>query len=278
MDALGVSLEETDSFRQRRALIAAAHAGDARAQFLLGERYRIGDEFTERDCGEAFKWYGLAAEQGDPDAQNNLGSMHLNGMGVPKDAAKAVAWYRKAAKQGLPVAQFNLGLLRLHGEGVEQDDDLAAVCLMMAAKQGHVQAMAQLGTLCRFGRGVERDIVMAAQLHVLAAEAGDPTSLGNLCDYQEELEQIALGGNASASVSLATIFDRGLGVAQDQPKALAWIRWARAQGTPEVDENVRLELEKLEFESVLMATADVELRAEALLAEMRRSCGAVRPT
>jgi TPR repeat protein len=149
---------------------------------------------------------------------------------------------------------------------------------MMAAKQGHVQANAELGTLCRFGRGVERDIVMAAQLHVMAAKTGDVVSLGNLSDYRTELEQVALGRNTSASLSLATIYDMGLGVGQDAATALAWTRWARAHYTPEVDEHVLLELEKLEFESVIMGSPEVELRAEALLGEMRRSRGVVRST
>ena len=105
-----------EAFLQREVLIAAAHGGDARAQAQLGDAYRVGDQFTERNPVEALRWYGLAAEQGDASAQNNLGSMHLNGIGVPKDAKKAVTWYRKAAKQGLPVAQFNLGLRRLRGD------------------------------------------------------------------------------------------------------------------------------------------------------------------
>jgi len=55
---------------------------------------------------------------------------------------------------------------------------------------------------------------------------------------------------------------------------LAWTRWARAHYTP-ANENVLAELERLEFEHVIMSTPDVELRAEALLAEMRRSRGAI---
>ena len=133
---IGNSIPETSPVKQRQALIAAANAGDARSQFLLAERYRIGDEFTERDYSEALKWYGLAAEQGDPDAQNNLGSMFLTGLGVPKDAAKAVTWYRRAAKQGLPVAQFgntsaslSLATIYERGLGVGQDQARALAWL-----------------------------------------------------------------------------------------------------------------------------------------------------
>ena len=46
------------------------------------------------------KWYRKAAEQGQVDAQYNLGSFYRKGWGVPKDYAEAVKWYRKAAEQG----------------------------------------------------------------------------------------------------------------------------------------------------------------------------------
>ena len=47
------------------------------------------------------------AEQGDAEAQFNLGLMYTNGDGVPQDYQEAVSWYRKAAErvlgQKLPV-------------------------------------------------------------------------------------------------------------------------------------------------------------------------------
>lgn len=47
----------------------------------------------------------MAAEQGDPVAQYNLGNMYANGRGVPKDDGNALAWFRKAAEQGQPNAR-----------------------------------------------------------------------------------------------------------------------------------------------------------------------------
>ena len=52
-----------------------------------------------KDYAEAVKWYRKAAEQGDAEAQFNLGLMYADGEGVPKDYAEAVKWYRKAAEQ-----------------------------------------------------------------------------------------------------------------------------------------------------------------------------------
>ena len=50
------------------------------------------------------------AEQGDAEAQYNLGVMYATGAGVPQDNGEAVRWYRLAADQGLAAAQFNLGI------------------------------------------------------------------------------------------------------------------------------------------------------------------------
>jgi TPR repeat protein len=53
-----------------------------------------------------------AAEQGDADAQYNLGNCYILGMGVAQDKAKAAEWYRKAAEQGHEGAQKRLDVLK----------------------------------------------------------------------------------------------------------------------------------------------------------------------
>ena len=68
-----------------------------------------------KDEAEAVRWYRLAADQGDADAQLNLGVMYDNGRGVLKDEAEAVRWYRLAADQGDAAAQFNLGNMYAKG-------------------------------------------------------------------------------------------------------------------------------------------------------------------
>ena len=49
--------------------------------------------------------YRAAAEQGDADAQCNLGQCYAEGVGVDKDPAEAVKWFRKAAEQRDAVAK-----------------------------------------------------------------------------------------------------------------------------------------------------------------------------
>ena len=83
------------------------------------------------------KWYRLAAEQGNADAQNNLGVMYQYGDGVLQDYAEAVKWYRLAAEQGDAEAQNNLGVMYQYGDGVLQDNVMAHMWLNIAAANGN---------------------------------------------------------------------------------------------------------------------------------------------
>ncbi len=60
------------------------------------------------------------ANQGNAEAQFNLGVMYDKGEGVPQDDTEAVKWYRKAAEQGYAEAQYSLGLMYVKGWGVPQ--------------------------------------------------------------------------------------------------------------------------------------------------------------
>jgi uncharacterized protein len=82
---------------------------------------------------EAVKWYRLAAEKGEADAQANLAVMYRDGNGVPQDYAEAVKWFRLAGETD---AQYNLGVMYANGEGVPKDAVEAYVWFSVAAAQG----------------------------------------------------------------------------------------------------------------------------------------------
>jgi len=75
-----------------------AEQGDAEAQFNLGVMYDNGDGVAQ-NYAEAVRWYRLAAAQGYAVAQNYLGAMYDNGEGVERDHEEAVRWYRLADGQ-----------------------------------------------------------------------------------------------------------------------------------------------------------------------------------
>ncbi len=82
---------------------------------------------------EASRALRSSAEQGDQEAQFDLGLMYDLGDGVPEDDAEAVRWYRLAAEQGHAPAQYSLGAMYAMGEGVTQDYVLAHVWCSLAA-------------------------------------------------------------------------------------------------------------------------------------------------
>ena len=69
----------------------AAEQGNADAQAALGNAYTLG-EGALKDFAEAVRWYRLAAEQGNTDAQAALGEAYDSGLGVLKDLTLAHMW------------------------------------------------------------------------------------------------------------------------------------------------------------------------------------------
>ena len=112
-------------------------------------------------AADEFNAVKKAAEQGDADAQHNLGVMYAYGKGVPEDDAEAVRWYLKAAEQGHADAQGMLGVMYANGEGVALDYAEAAHWRRKAAEQGDAYAQASLGLMYAMGRGVPKDYIHA---------------------------------------------------------------------------------------------------------------------
>jgi hypothetical protein len=118
---------------------ALAEAGDARAEFAIGNLYFRGLG-VERNPQKSIEWYGRSALQGFAPAQFNLGNAYKHGRGVAKNDSLANKWWHKAAEQGVPSAQFNLGMQYYYGRGVAVDKEAAVRWFSEAAKNGHPRA------------------------------------------------------------------------------------------------------------------------------------------
>jgi TPR repeat protein len=79
------------------------------------------------------------AEQGDAEAQYNLGMLYYEGHGVTQDYATARHWWEQAAAQGNAWAQYRLGVLYQKGRGAPQDDATAREWFEKSAVQGGVK-------------------------------------------------------------------------------------------------------------------------------------------
>ena len=111
----------------------AAAQGDTSAAILLGQVFEYGgppdiirrpggqSAAIPKDFARAASWYSVAANQGVPLAQDDLGHLYELGEGIPQDYAQAAQLYRQAAQRGDSDAQLRLGLLYAQGHGVPQD-------------------------------------------------------------------------------------------------------------------------------------------------------------
>lgn len=177
-----------------------AEQGDAQAQYNVGFMYDNGMG-TAQNLPEAVKWYGKSASQGFAAAETNLGVLHATARGVPQDYAKALEWYQKAADRGFSRAQNNLGGMYENAWGVAQDDALAARWYRAAADQALGNAQSNLARFYEQGRGVPQDVVQAYMWYSLASKNGDTAAAASRDKLAPKLTpaQIAKANELSAA-------------------------------------------------------------------------------
>ena len=75
--------------------------------------------YDAKDYADALRILRPLAEAGEAEAQYYLGEMYSNGLGIAQDYDEALQWYRLAVEQGHPGGQVGLGYLYGNGNGVE---------------------------------------------------------------------------------------------------------------------------------------------------------------
>ena len=91
---------------------------------------------------ERMELFRRAAELGSSEAQCDLASSYAMGWNnFPVDAALSRVWYMRAAEQGNVDAQYNLGMMLLTGEGGDVDYNQGLEWLVRAASRDVPAAM-----------------------------------------------------------------------------------------------------------------------------------------
>ena len=116
-----------------------ALAGDADAQFNLGQAYKLG-RGVPQDLAQAADWFGRAAAQNHLQAQDNLGLV-LYDMGNKGDA---LPWLQQSAMRGEPRAQFVMGAELFNGQRISRDWPRAYAFMKRAADAGLQRAATAL--------------------------------------------------------------------------------------------------------------------------------------
>jgi TPR repeat protein len=228
----------------------AANPHDGPAMTLIGEIYKEGVS-VKQDPAEAARWYRLAADVGDRQAQFALGLMLLIGaQGVEKDRAGASAFFEKAAAQGHAGALYNLGVMAIEGDGKSGSDFARAADLFRrSAEAGDDDGAYSYGVLLRDGRGVPLDIAGAGRWLKRAADGG---IIAGQVEYAIMLFngvgvdrdeagaaklflKAAAKNNPIAQNRLAHLYAAGRGVPKDLVQAAAWNRFAKAAGIKDAE-------------------------------------------
>lgn len=165
------TLQETATGQSRLEFLQPkAEAGDAEAQFLLGNFYSTGFDWP-RDYNKALYWYTKSAEQGYVRAQVYLGLVWEKGLGdIKPDRGKAFHWYSKAAEQGNAQALAFMGRAYQKGIGVGKDLELSRKYFLQAANLGEGRAQFWAGRYLHRGKGGPKDLIEARKWFLLAIE------------------------------------------------------------------------------------------------------------
>lgn len=162
------AMDKGDYTTAYKLLFPLAENGNASAQDCIGAMYGEGLGVA-KDESQAFGWYEKAALQGNAKSQNALGAMYVNGLGVEKDLQKGLSYIVKAAQQGLKTAQQN-----------------AYALYYQQAQEGNMGALHNVGLMCLKGWGGEVDPNNCVKLLEMAAQNGFIKSASTLERLYEE--------------------------------------------------------------------------------------------
>ncbi|HUT41344.1 MAG TPA: tetratricopeptide repeat protein [Gammaproteobacteria bacterium] len=194
------------------------------------------------------------ANQGNSEAQYDVGTMYQNGRGVKASRASAVEWFSKSAaqnnsqaasrlklmsenetrfdrtlteaEQGDRVSQYELGNMYTKGIGVDIDYRKAIAAYEKSAGQGYDKAAYKLGLIYNEGSGIPADMKAAFKWFRIAATNGYP----------------------AAQYYLGKMYAAGQGTGKDNALALEWLSKAVEGGFDQargaminVSENIAME-------------------------------------
>lgn len=191
-----------------------------------------------------------AANEGNPDAMENLALLYLNGdKGTEVNPEKAYDWFLKCAETGNEQAMFNVGLLTAKGFGTRRNFTKAAKWMRNALEGGYEDAKTIAPEFERLAKAEKE------------AKTGDPQAQaevsGGLMRLADSLEQAGTEKDYKESVKwakkaveqenadgywyLALAYEHGRGVKPDMSKAIELYQKGAAAGSSECKLNLASE-------------------------------------
>ncbi|GBR35710.1 Sel1 domain-containing protein [Neoasaia chiangmaiensis NBRC 101099] len=248
-------LKNGKSRRGIKQLYGLAIAGNAEAQFMLGELY-LADKDVPMNGNEALRWFRQAAEQHHVKACHRLGVLSHMGFSVPAgeqvkvfdmalkqgkpDHAEALSWAERAVEGG----DFDGMVLAAHllTQGPETLRDIARghELYQRAAEGGNVQGLYGHGVTLLGAARTSGERSRAVAFIQQAATGGLPDAelmLGTILEYEggkdaqafSHFMKAATQSHSVAQMKVGVAYYQGRGIERDVSKAETWLRKA-AQG------------------------------------------------
>lgn len=236
--------------KARRLLEEASEKGNREAAALLA---RMFDEGTlgKVNRSQAFQYYLLAAQRGDPGAMLMTGLFYAEGGLVPKDVRIAEQWIRKGRELQDPDGDLTLRTFLgvacieyITGQAGRIDDRMAFSMAEEAAGLGDYEVWLRLGETYRdadrrpghedrafecFKKGAVYESAASQSALGLCWESG----IGTKPDVEEAVRwyrKAAGNGDAFAMARLGYAYENGAGTAKDEKKAMEWLIQAALRG------------------------------------------------
>jgi len=150
-------------FDERAARIEiekAAYMKFAKAQVRMGSAYELGNLGCEFNPSYSIHYYGLAAQQGEVEAEMGISKWFLVGYEghFKKNEAASFHFAERAAFAGLANAEFGMGYFNELGMYVQQDIEKAMLWYRRSAAKGNTDAKGRIS-------GLEHEQVLSPQDH-----------------------------------------------------------------------------------------------------------------
>ena len=139
-----------------------AHAADPPAASPATASQTAVEAVRRGDFAEAYCLWRPLAEQGDAEAQFQIGWLYANGQGLRQNPTTAADWWERAAHAGHPDADLAIAQAYQNGRGRNQDFKQAVYWMLVAARNGNDEAQAIIRGMA--GKGVEPAVAEVARL------------------------------------------------------------------------------------------------------------------
>lgn len=193
-DGIGTSKNEEE---QKKALFAAAKKSHVASLATIGDLYRDGN-LVSRDFTMSLEYfnkaieggleaakssaaqinkiglYWKAANDGDAEAQFNLGVCYRDGVQISVNDDVATLWFEKSSSQGNHEAEYAFAeILSRRQPSSDATDKKIVGLLQKAVAANHIKAKTLLGKYLYAGKGVNEDYEQAVKLWEDAVKSGD---------------------------------------------------------------------------------------------------------